>query len=101
MTMVLESGFICKRGQRVVEKSTPPLSTERKHAKCLSILRTGAQTLVKTCRRKPWRFPLILENGCRPFVNIELQVYYELSRIGLHPLLKVDVKSTMNYQEWV
>ena len=36
--------------QRAVEESTP-LSTERKHVKSLRILRTRAQTLVKTCRR--------------------------------------------------
>ena len=33
--------------ERAVEELTPPPSTERKHVKCLSILRTRAETLAR------------------------------------------------------
>ena len=69
--------------QRSVEESTPPLSTERKHAKYLSILRAMALTLVKTC----W--------------SGNLEYFHGFWRKGFHPLILVDVKSTMKHQEWV
>ena len=44
--------------QRAVEESTIPLSTERKHAKCLSIMRTRAETLVKLVREETLGIPI-------------------------------------------
>ena len=56
----------------------------------------------KTCRRgNRGDLPLILENGFTCFDNSGCQVYYETSRMGLHPLIMVDVKSTMKHREWV
>ena len=48
-----------------------------------------------------WRLPAVNKNGFTPFANGRCQSLLQSTRIGLHPLLMVDVEVYYSQQEWV